>query len=106
MSFSLGQIALSSMSSICASTERRALIRPRDSETAYWLPAWSMLAWFASFWAVSCTHCLSASHLFGVMAQAVEYMEQGNIISAYECLVKAQLEAEEACLESDILPEQ
>ena len=45
-------------------------------------------------------------HLFGVMAQAVEYMEQGNIISAYECLVKAQLEAEEAWLESDILPEQ
>lgn len=45
-------------------------------------------------------------HLFGVMAQAVEYMEQGNIISAYECLVNAQLEAEEACLESDILPEQ
>ena len=45
-------------------------------------------------------------HLFGAMAQAVEYMEQGNIISAYECLVKAQLEAEEACLESDILPEQ
>ena len=45
-------------------------------------------------------------HLFGVVAQAAEYLEQGNIILAYEHLVKAQSEAEEAYLESDILPEQ
>ena len=45
-------------------------------------------------------------HLFGVVAQVAEYLEQGNIILAYEYLIKAQSEAEEACLESDILPEQ
>ena len=45
-------------------------------------------------------------HLFGVVAQAAAYLEQGNIIFAYEYLVNAQSEAEEACLESDILPEQ
>ena len=45
-------------------------------------------------------------HLFGVVAQAAEYLEQGNIILAYEYLIKAQSEAEGACLESDILPEQ
>ena len=45
-------------------------------------------------------------HLFGVVAQAAAYLEQGNIILAYECLVNAQSEAEEAYLESDILPEQ
>lgn len=45
-------------------------------------------------------------HLFGAMARAAEYLEQGNVILAYECLVTAQLEAEEACLEFDILPEQ
>ena len=44
--------------------------------------------------------------LFGAMAQAAEYIEQGNVMLAYECLVSAQQEAEEACLESDILPEQ
>ena len=45
-------------------------------------------------------------HLFGAMARAVEYIEQGHIPLAYDCLVNAQLEAEEACLEFDILPEQ
>ena len=44
--------------------------------------------------------------LFGAMAQATEYIEQGNVMLAYECLVSAQQEAEEAYLESDILPEQ
>lgn|GEM_PF-1519321 len=43
-------------------------------------------------------------HLFGAMAQAAEYIEQGNAMLAYECLVNAQQESEEACLESDILP--
>ena len=45
-------------------------------------------------------------HLFGAMAQAVEHLEQGHILQAYDCLVKAQQETEEACLESNILPEQ
>lgn len=44
--------------------------------------------------------------LFGAMAQATEYMEQGNVMLAYECLVSAQQEAEEVCLDSDILPEE
>jgi len=45
-------------------------------------------------------------HLFSAMARAVGYIEQGRILLAYDCLVKAQLEAEEACLDSDVLPEQ
>ena len=45
-------------------------------------------------------------HLFGAMARAAEHIEQGRILSAYNCLVKAQQEAEEMCLETDILPEQ
>ena len=44
--------------------------------------------------------------LFGAMAQATEYMEQGNVMLAYECLVSAQREAEEACLDSDILSQE
>ena len=45
-------------------------------------------------------------HLFGAMARAIECIEKGHISLAYTCLVNAQLEAEEACLELDILPEQ
>lgn len=45
-------------------------------------------------------------HLFRAMARASEYMEQGNIILAYECLLAAQKEAESACMDLDILPEQ
>ena len=45
-------------------------------------------------------------YLFRAMAQATEYLEQGNIILACECLIHAQQEAEEACLQFDILPEQ
>ena len=44
--------------------------------------------------------------LFGAMAQATEYMEQGNMMLAYECLVSAQQEAEESCLDSDILSQE
>lgn len=45
-------------------------------------------------------------YLFRMMAQAAEYLEQGNVILAYECLISAQLQAEEACLAYDLLPEQ
>ena len=45
-------------------------------------------------------------YLFRAMAQATEYLEQGNVILAYQSLVTAQQEAEEACLQFDILPEQ
>ena len=44
-------------------------------------------------------------HLFRAMAQAVEYIEQGQPLLARDCLIRAQQEAEEACLETDILPE-
>lgn len=44
--------------------------------------------------------------LFGAVATAAEYIEEGKTILAYQCLVDAQLEAEAACLELDILPEQ
>ena len=44
--------------------------------------------------------------LFGAMARAVELIEEGHVLPAYDCLVKAQLEAEESCLEIDILPDQ
>ena len=44
-------------------------------------------------------------HLFRAMARAVELIEQGQPFLAYDCLIRAQQEAEEACLETDILPE-
>lgn len=44
-------------------------------------------------------------HLFRAMARAVEYIEQGQPLLARDCLIRAQQEAEEACLETDILPE-
>ena len=45
-------------------------------------------------------------HLFGAIARAAELIEEGRVLLAYDCLVKAQSEAEEACLEIDILPDQ
>ena len=45
-------------------------------------------------------------YLFKALAQATEYIEQGNVILAYQSLVTAQQTAEEVCLEMDILPEQ
>jgi len=45
-------------------------------------------------------------YLFGALAQAAEYLEQGNTFLAYQSLITAQQNAEEACLEFDLLPEQ
>ena len=39
-------------------------------------------------------------HLFGVMANAVEVLETGNVWSAKEMLVTAMQEAEEAYIEN------
>ena len=44
-------------------------------------------------------------HLFAALADAMEYMERGNTILAYECLTRAQRETEEACLRQDVLPD-
>jgi len=44
-------------------------------------------------------------HLFAAMADATEQLEQGKIILAHERLVRAQREAEAACVESDLLSE-
>ena len=44
--------------------------------------------------------------LFRASAQAVTYLEQGNTALALDCLIRAQQEAEEAFLDTDILPEQ
>jgi len=44
--------------------------------------------------------------LFGAIAEATAEMEQGRVVLAYGRLVKTQQEAEAACLEFDILPEQ
>ena len=45
-------------------------------------------------------------HMFRAAAQAVEHLEQGQPLLARTCLIRAQQEAEDACLETDILPEQ
>ena len=45
-------------------------------------------------------------YLFGVLAQATEYIEQGKMDLAYQSLIRAQQEAEEAYLAVETLPEQ
>jgi len=45
-------------------------------------------------------------YLFRSLAQATKYIEQGQILLAYEKLVSAQQEAESSCMEFDIIPEQ
>ena len=45
-------------------------------------------------------------HLFHSMALAVEYIENAQPARARDCLIRAQQEAEEAFLDTDILPEQ
>ena len=45
-------------------------------------------------------------HLFGVLAQATEYLEQGNADLAYQSLIRAQQEAEEAYLDADEFPDE
>lgn len=42
-------------------------------------------------------------HLFRALARATEALEQGDGRAALTLLVSAQREAEEACLEADIL---
>jgi hypothetical protein len=43
--------------------------------------------------------------LFAAAADATELLEQGKTILAHERLVRAQREAEAACVESDLLSE-
>ena len=45
-------------------------------------------------------------HLFRAAAQAVEDIENGQPALARARLISAQQEAEEACLDTDILPEE
>lgn len=44
-------------------------------------------------------------YLFGVIADAVEYLERGEVILAMQRLIEAQEEAEDRILEIDMVPE-
>ena len=44
--------------------------------------------------------------LFAAMAEAVEHLEEGHAVLACDCLIRAQREAEAACMDIDIFPEQ
>lgn len=44
-------------------------------------------------------------YLFGVIADAVEYLERGEVIPAMQRLIQAQEEAEDRILEIDMVPE-
>ena len=43
--------------------------------------------------------------LFRKLARGTELLEQGQVIRAIDLLIRAQREAEERCLEADIIPE-
>lgn len=44
-------------------------------------------------------------YLFRAMARATAYLEQGAVVLSYEQLISAQREAEDACMELDIIPD-
>lgn len=44
-------------------------------------------------------------HLFGIMARATELLEEGKVLPAMDLLITAQQQAEEVCLETDLLPD-
>ena len=45
-------------------------------------------------------------HLFRAMSRATDLIEEGAVILAYQQLISAQQEAEDAVIEFDILPDQ
>ena len=44
--------------------------------------------------------------LFAATAEAVEHLEAGRVLPAFDCLIRAQREAEAAHMEFDTLPEE